>query len=115
MSTVFKALSPATKIIGVEPEGAPSMKAAFKKGEVIQLETIDNFVDGAAVKRVGDKNFLICKENLHDMITVPEGSACQAILDLYNKDATFHAYLCNLYKIQILPIIHQLVLTVKLV
>jgi threonine dehydratase len=87
MSTVFKLLSPATKIIGVEPEGAPSMKAAFKKGEVVQLETIDNFVDGAAVKRVGDKNFQICKENLHDMITVPEGSACQAILDLYNKDA----------------------------
>ena len=54
MSTVFKLLSPATKIIGVEPEGAPSMKAAFKKGEVVQLETIDNFVDGAAVKRVGD-------------------------------------------------------------
>ena len=87
MSTVFKLLSPATKIIGVEPEGAPSMKAAFKKGEVVQLETIDNFVDGAAVKRVGDKNFQICKENLFDMITVPEGSACQAILDLYNKDA----------------------------
>lgn len=87
MSTVFKALSPTTKIIGVEPQGAPSMKEAFKKGEVIQLETIDNFVDGAAVKRVGDKNFQICKENLHDMITVSEGSACQTILDLYNKDA----------------------------
>ena len=87
MSTVFQLLSPATRIIGVETEGAPSMKAAFKKGEVVQLETIDNFVDGAAVKRVGDKNFQICKENLHDMITVPEGSACQAILDLYNKDA----------------------------
>mgnify|MGYP006056609581 FL=1 len=63
------------------------MKEAFKKGEVIQLEAIDNFVDGAAVKRVGDKNFQICKENLHDMITVSEGSACQTILDLYNKDA----------------------------
>ena len=87
MSTVFKALSPTTKIIGVEPQGAPSMQEAFKKGEVIQLETIDNFVDGAAVKRVGDKNFQICKENLHDMITVSEGSACQTILDLYNKDA----------------------------
>lgn len=87
MSTVFKALSPTTKIIGVEPQGAPSMKEAFKKGEVIQLETIDNFVDGAAVKRVGDKNFQICRENLHDMITVSEGSACQTILDLYNKDA----------------------------
>ena len=87
MSTVFKNLSPNTKIIGVEPEGAPSMKSAFEKGEVVELESINNFVDGAAVKRVGDKNFAICKENLHDMITVAEGSACQAILDLYNRDA----------------------------
>ena len=85
MSTVFKLLSPNTKIIGVEPEGAPSMKAAFQKGQVIELETIDNFVDGAAVKRVGDKNYAICKSNLHDMITIHEGNACQTILDLYNK------------------------------
>jgi len=39
------------------------------------------------VKRVGDKNFAICKANLYDMITIHEGSACQAILDLYNKEA----------------------------
>ena len=76
-----------TKIIGVEPEGAPSMKSAFQNGAVVQLDHIDNFVDGAAVKRVGDKNFTICKQNLHDMITIHEGSACQAILDLYNKEA----------------------------
>ena len=87
MSTVFKLLSPDTKIIGVEPEGAPSMKTAFQKGQVIELETIDNFVDGAAVKRVGDKNYAICKSNLHDMITIHEGNACQTILDLYNKEA----------------------------
>ena len=87
MSTVFKHLSPTTKIIGIEPEGAPSMKAAFQNDGVIQLDKIDNFVDGAAVKRVGDLNFAICQENLHDMITIHEGSACQAILDLYNKEA----------------------------
>ena len=87
MSTVFKLLSPNTKIIGVEPEGAPSMKSAFQNGAVVELDRIDNFVDGAAVKRVGDKNFAICKKNLHDMITIHEGSACQAILDLYNKEA----------------------------
>lgn len=51
------------------------------------LEKIESFVDGAAVKKVGDLNFAICKQNLHDMITVPEGKICQIILDLYNKDA----------------------------
>tara|TARA_R110002073_G_scaffold40547_5_gene115228 strand:- start:370255 stop:371517 length:1263 start_codon:yes stop_codon:yes gene_type:complete len=87
LSSVFKLLSPNTKIIGVEPEGAPSMKAAFEKNEVVKLEKIEKFIDGAAVQQVGDLTFKICRENLHDMITVPEGKVCQTILDLYNKDA----------------------------
>lgn len=87
LSTVFKSLSPNTKVIGVEPEGAPSMTLALKKGQVIELDSIDNFVDGAAVRRVGDKTFAICKANLHEMRTVPEGKICQTILDLYNKEA----------------------------
>ena len=87
LSTVFKILSPKTKIIGVEPEGAPSMKAAFEHNTNVCLESIEKFVDGAAVKQVGDLTFEICKENLDDMITVPEGKVCQTILDLYNKDA----------------------------
>jgi len=44
-------------------------------------------VDGAAVHRVGDRNFMICKELLHEVITVSEGEVCQTILDLYNRDA----------------------------
>ena len=87
LSSVFKKLSPNTKIIGVEPEGAPSMKTSIDNNENTALSKIDPFVDGAAVKRVGDLNFAICTENLHDMITIPEGKICQTILDLYNKDA----------------------------
>ncbi|MAD96323.1 MAG: threonine dehydratase [Flavobacteriaceae bacterium] len=87
LSAVFKQMSPETKIIGVEPKGAPSMQKAIEANQVVRLKQIENFVDGAAVKRVGDKNFAICKEHLHDMITVDEGKICQTILDLYNKDA----------------------------
>ena len=87
LSTVFKTLSPNTKIIGVEPQGAPSMKIAFEQNKNVCLETIEKFVDGAAVKQVGDLTFEICKQNLDAMITVPEGKVCQTILDLYNKDA----------------------------
>lgn len=87
LSTVFKSLSPKTKIIGVEPAGAPSMKMAIEKGEVVRLPQIEKFIDGAAVQQVGELTFSICKENLDAMITVPEGKVCQAILDLYNKDA----------------------------
>lgn len=87
LSSVFKALSPQTKIIGVEPKGAPSMSTSIKNNENTILTSIDNFVDGAAVKRVGDLNFEICKDTLHDVVTVDEGFICQTILDLYNKDA----------------------------
>lgn len=87
LSAVFKELSPNTKIIGVEPKGAPSMKTSIKNKRNTELNHIENFVDGAAVKRVGDLNFAICQENLHDMITVDEGKICQTILDLYNKEA----------------------------
>lgn len=87
LSSVFKNLSPETKIIGVEPEGAPSMKTSIEHKKNTPLEKIDSFVDGAAVKRVGDLNFEICLQNLSEMRTVPEGKICQTILDLYNKDA----------------------------
>lgn len=87
LSAVFQQLSPQTKIIGVEPEGAPSMLTSIKANRNITLKQIDNFVDGAAVKRVGDLNFNICKDTLSDVLTVKEGKICQTILDLYNKDA----------------------------
>ncbi|MDX1768287.1 MAG: threonine ammonia-lyase IlvA [Arenibacter troitsensis] len=87
LCAVFKSLSPHTKIIGVEPEGAPSMKTSIEKGVNTELEQIDKFIDGAAVKRVGNLTFNICKEYLYDMVTVPEGKVCQTILDLYNRDA----------------------------
>ena len=67
VGTYFKTYSPKTKIIGLEPEGAPSMSEAFKAGHPVTLENIDRFVDGAAVKRVGDLTFSICKDVLDDM------------------------------------------------
>ena len=87
MSSVFKALSPKTKIIGVEPVGAPSMSHAFKQGCPVQLKYIDKFVDGASVKKVGALNFELCRQHLDEIVTVHEGKICQTILDMYNKDA----------------------------
>lgn len=87
VSSIFKNLSPDTKIIGVEPQGAPSMKTSLEKGENLTLEHIDKFVDGAAVKRVGDLNFSICKKTLDNMLLVPEGKVCSTILKLYNEEA----------------------------
>ncbi len=87
VGTYFKTYSPKTKIIGLEPEGAPSMYEALKAGHPVTLDSIDRFVDGAAVKRVGELTFPICREVLDDMHLVPEGKVCSTILKLYNEDA----------------------------
>jgi threonine dehydratase len=87
VGSYFKTFSPKTKIIGVEPEGAPSMFEALKAGHPVTLDNIERFVDGAAVKRVGEITFSICKDVLDDMHLVPEGKVCTTILKLYNEDA----------------------------
>jgi threonine dehydratase len=83
----FKTYSPHTTLIGLEPQGAPSMKEALRQNEPVTLTYIDRFVDGAAVKRVGDITFAICREVLHTMHLVPEGKICSTILSLYNEEA----------------------------
>lgn len=87
ISTMFKLLSPNTKIIGVEPTGAAAMKTSIENNKNTTLQKIDKFVDGAAVQRVGDLTFAICRKNLDAIVTVDEGKVCQTILELYNKDA----------------------------
>lgn len=87
VGTYFKQASPSTKVIGLEPEGAPSMLAALKAKHPVELESIDKFVDGAAVKRIGDITFAFCKDALDDMHLVAEGKICSTILKMYNEEA----------------------------
>lgn len=79
--------SPNTKIIGVEPAGAPCMKAAFEAKHSVTLAHINKFVDGAAVQRAGDITYPICEKVIDDICLVQEGEVCTTILKLYNKDA----------------------------
>ncbi|MFN8254071.1 MAG: threonine ammonia-lyase IlvA [Bacteroidales bacterium] len=85
--SVFKQISPDTKIIGAEPLGAPSMQESIKAGKLVELDKINTFVDGAAVKMVGEITFEICKNNIDEMVLVPEGKICTTILKLYNEEA----------------------------
>ena len=87
IGSYIKRMSPSTKVIGVEPAGAPCMKTAIEKGEIVELEHIDKFVDGAAVKKAGALTYEICKSVLDDIITVPEGAVCTTIINMYNKNA----------------------------
>lgn len=87
VGTVMRALTPGTRIIGVEPAGAAAMLAAFNAGKVVTLGKFDPFVDGAAVARVGDRTFEVCRQVLDRVVTVPEGEVCASIIRLYNEDA----------------------------
>lgn len=85
--TYLKQQNPNIKIIGVDPEGAPSMVRAIANNGPITLDEIDRFVDGAAVKRIGEVTYKIGRGILDDMLLVPEGKVCTTILKLYNEDA----------------------------
>ncbi len=87
VGSYVKQISPHTKIIGVEPAGAPAMKRSLELGVNTALVEMDSFVDGAAVKRVGDMNFRMAKDILDDIVLVPEGRICSWILKLYNEEA----------------------------
>jgi len=87
VGSYLKSTKPAVQLIGVEPEGAPSMDNAMKNGSPVTLDYIDRFVDGAAVKRVGALTFEYCNELLDQMLLIPEGKICTTILKLYNEDA----------------------------
>lgn len=80
---VLEAISPSTQLIGVEPALAPSMSESIFAEQVVTLNSIDSFVDGASVKRVGTKTFDICKKHLSRMLLVEKNILCQTMLDLY--------------------------------
>jgi threonine dehydratase len=87
VSSVFRAISPETKIIGVEAAGAASMKRSVEAGHRVALDEIDTFADGIAVGKPGEITFPICMEQLDDIVVVPEGKICTTILELYNESA----------------------------
>ncbi len=87
LGSYIKMMSPETKVIGVEPAGAPCMKEAIKNGGPIKLEKIDTFVDGAAVQKAGSMTYEVCKEVLDDIVVIPEGAICSTIIQMYNKSA----------------------------
>ena len=87
LSTYIKNVSPLTRMIGVEPEGAASMDAALRKQQPTVLPSIDKFVDGAAVQCAGRLTYEVCQKYVDDIVLVPEGKVCTSILELYNEHA----------------------------
>lgn len=86
VATWFRDRHPQTRVVGVEPAGAPSMTAALEAGEPVTLEEMDGFVDGAAVRRVGDLTYAAVAAADVEMVTVPEGAICVEMLALYQTE-----------------------------
>ena len=86
VGSYIKYKSPRTKVIGVEPSGGASMHAALKAGKPVTLKKVDTFIDGTAVKTVGDLTFSIAKKVIDRMAVIPEGKVCTEMISLYQRD-----------------------------
>ena len=86
ISVVASTLDPRPRVVGVEPAGAQSMRAALDAGGPVTLSTIDSFVDGAAVRRVGAYTFALVETMVDDVVAVAEGAVCTTMLELYQRD-----------------------------
>ena len=82
VSTLAKILNPNIKVIGVEPEGANCLQESLKAGEVLTLPGVSTIADGTAVKTPGSKIFDYLKNNLDDIITVPDEDLVVCFLDM---------------------------------
>ena len=83
VASYVKFLRPGTKVIGVEPADAASMKAALEAGARVTLDRVGLFADGAAVRQAGEETFRICRTLLDDVITVDTDALCAAMKDIY--------------------------------
>ncbi|MBQ8935443.1 MAG: pyridoxal-phosphate dependent enzyme, partial [Oscillospiraceae bacterium] len=85
VATLAKLLNPSVKVIGVEPEGAASMKACLEAGQIVTLPTVETIADGVAVKTPGDKVFPYLQKHLDGIITVRDEELVNCFLDMTEK------------------------------
>ena len=85
VATLAKLLKPHVKVVGVEPEGAASIKASLEAGHVVTLPTANTIADGTAVKTPGDKVFPLIQQNVDEIITIPDAELVGAFLDVMER------------------------------
>ena len=84
VSAYVKYLYPGIKVIGVEPDEAPSLYQALEKGRRIRLPQVGIFTDGAAVRQVGREPFRIARQCVDEVIVVSTDAICAAIKDIFD-------------------------------
>ncbi|MEL6421844.1 MAG: pyridoxal-phosphate dependent enzyme, partial [Pseudomonadota bacterium] len=87
MAPVLAAHSPETKIILVEPAGAPSLRQSLREGRRVRLDAVNTFVDGAAVAEIGALNFEMLRTyDPNEMVIVDEDHLCGTIIEMLNSE-----------------------------
>lgn len=85
VAAAAKLKNPQVKIIGVEPEGAASAKAAVAEGKPVNLPSVSTIADGAAVKLIGSKNLEYIQNYVDEIVTVSDYELMEAFLLLAEK------------------------------
>ena len=88
IAAYVKALSPATRIVGVEPVDSNAMAASLKAGRRVTLPHVNLFADGVAVRQVGRETFRLCRELVDEMVLVSTDETCAAIKDIFEDTRT---------------------------
>lgn len=83
IGAVLKTLQPSIRVIGVEPEDAPSMYEALKAGERVTLPRVGRFADGVAVRRVGEETFRIAQQVVDEVVVVSNDAICGAMKEIF--------------------------------
>jgi threonine dehydratase len=86
VASYIKERNPSIRVIGAEPAGSPSMYDSLRQGRVVTLEQIHTFVDGAAVRTVGQLTFDLCRRHVDQVVVVPEGRICTTMIELYQNE-----------------------------
>ena len=86
VAAYLKERKPSVVVIGVEPAGSPSMSESLREGRVVTLEEMHTFVDGAAVRTVGQLTFDLCQRHVDRVLVVPEGRVCTTMIELYQNE-----------------------------
>ena len=84
IAAVVKSLRPEVKVIGVEPDEAPCMYEALKRGRRVTLKQVGIFADGVAVRQAGKEPFRIARQYVDDVITVTTDELCAAMKDIFD-------------------------------
>jgi threonine dehydratase len=85
IALALKSLNNKIKIIGVESEGAPSMKISVENNKIIPLKKLDTIADGIAVKTPGNITFSLVKKYVDELVSVSDAEISKAIYLLLSR------------------------------